>query len=288
MDFNHIKNRLIDVSMYFRRNTSIWIYLFIGMILLSYSSLYVYKTYFSSDVSSITNEEKYKEITMNNNVFEMVDNEYNPDSEFYVAKFIIKERNSDSPILAGDTLEVEGVARLNNNELFEMDVNVKQITPTYFVAEIPQLPEDNIELRLDFNLETLSVDEYDVVTDESLYTYISEEEENENLTTVSDEAYEKESLTFEMENVDSQIEKYKDDIEHLNEQIVSMEEQIESNQEEMDTLTESEQMEMDNTIASQYTQIEGYGNEISELESLIEEREDKRRILKNYHEEIQL
>lgn len=287
MDFNHIKNKLIDVSMYFRRNTSIWIYLFIGIILLSYSSLYVYKTYFSSEVSNIPNEEKYKEITMNNNVFELVENEYNPDSEFYVAKFIIKERNSDAPVLAGDTLEVDGVARLNNNELFEMDVNVKQITPTYFVAEIPHLPEDNIELRLDFNLQTLSADEDKVITDESLYTYISEKDENENLTTVSDEIYEKESLTFEMENVDSQIEQYKDDIENLNEQITSMEEQIEGNQEEMDTLTESEQVEMNNTISSQYTQIEGYENEISELESLIDERKDKRRILKNNHEEIQ-
>src|SRR5699024_9954891 len=240
MDFNLLKNRLIDVSMYFRWNTSISIYLFIDIILLSYSSLYVYKTYFSSDVSSITNEEKYKEITMNNNVFELVENEYNPDSEFYVAKFIIKERNSDSPVLAGDTLEVDGVARLNNNELFEMDVNVKQITPTYFVAEIPHLPEDNIELRLDINLQTLSDDEDKVITDKSLYTYISEKDENENLTTVSDEIYEKESLTFEMENVDSQIEQYKDDIENLNEQITTMEEQIEGNQEEMDKLTESE------------------------------------------------
>src|SRR5699024_9490456 len=177
--------------------------------------------------------------------------------------------------------------RLNNNELFEMDVNVKQITPTYFVAEIPHLPEDNIELRLDFNLQTLSADEDKVITDESLYTYISEKDENENLTTVSDEIYEKESLTFEMENVDSQIEQYKDDIENLNEQITSMEEQIEGNQEEMDTLTESEQVEMNNTISSQYTQIEGYENEISELESLIDERKDKRRILKNNHEEIQ-
>src|SRR5699024_11921235 len=111
MDFNLLKNKLIDISMYFKRNTSIWIYLFIGIILLSYSSLYVYKTYFSSEVSNIPNEEKYKEITMNNNVFEMVENEYNPYSEFYVAKYIIKETNSNSPTLAGAKFKVTRTAK---------------------------------------------------------------------------------------------------------------------------------------------------------------------------------
>src|SRR5699024_6657713 len=168
MDRKHIKNKLTDVGMYICRNTSILFYIFIALVVVAYGSLYTYKTYFQTEASTIPEEEKYKEFTLNNNTIQMVENEYNSESEFYVAKFVIKERNSDTPVIANESLEVSGIARLNDNDLQELNIEAKQITPTFFVVEADNLPNDHVELRLDFNLNNISLSNESSTEDASL------------------------------------------------------------------------------------------------------------------------
>lgn len=281
MDFTHIKNKLLDVGMYIKRNTSIVFYIFIGVIILAYASLYTYKTYFTTEASTITQEQKYKDVMIDNNIFQMVENEYNSESGFYVAKFIIKERNSNAPIIANDTLNVSGVARLDDNVLHDLNIETKQITPTYFVIEISDLPKEHVELRLDFSLSSLSLEKENNEETQSLYSFVETEEVNNQLSSVPEEVYKEESYKFEIDNVNEKIESLQEQIEYYNTQITILEEQIEVNKDEMKLLTESEKAEMNSTQAGHQSEIESYKKEIKELEETIADREDKKEIIES-------
>lgn len=281
MNFTHIKNKLLDIGMYIKRNTSIVFYIFIGVIILAYASLYTYKTYFTTEASTITEEQKYKEVMIDNNIFQMVENEYNSETGFYVAKFIIKERNSNAPMIANDTLNVSGVARLNDNVLHDLDIESKQITPTYFVLEISELPEDHVELRLDFSLSSLSLEKENNEETVSLYSFIESEEINNQLSSVPEEVYKEESYKFEIDNINERIKSLNEQIEYYNTQIAILDEQIEVNKTEMNLLTESEKTEMNSTQSGHLSEIESYKKEIEELEESIREREDKREIIES-------
>lgn len=280
-NFNHVKNRLIDVGMYIRRNTSIIFYIFIAVIIVAYASLYMYKTYFTTEASTITEEQKYKDIMLNNNIFQLVENEYNPETGFYVAKFILKERNNNAPVIANDTLEVSGISRLDNNVLEELNIESKQITPTYFILEISNLPKDQVELRLDFNLSNLALDKEKDADSESLYTFISEEEMNTNLSALTDEAYKEESYQFEIDNVNAQIDDMNERIQFFDNQISVLEEQIESSESELKLMTDSEKDEMESSIEGQKSEIEDYEKEIEKFKESIAEREEKLSILES-------
>lgn len=281
MDFTHIKNKLLDVGMYIKRNTSIVFYIFIGVIILAYASLYTYKTYFTTEASTITQEQKYKDVMIDNNIFQMVENEYNSESGFYVAKFIIKERNSNAPMIANDTLNVSGVARLDDNVLHDLNIETKQITPTYFVIEISDLPKEHVELRLDFSLSSLSLEKENNEETQSLYSFVETEEVNNQLSSVPEEVYKEESYKFEIDNVNEKIESLQEQIEYYNTQITILEEQIEVNKDEMKLLTESEKAEMNSTQAGHQSEIESYKKEIKELEETIADREDKKEIIES-------
>lgn len=281
MDFTHIKNKLLDVGMYIKRNTSIVFYIFIGVIILAYASLYTYKTYFTTEASTITQEQKYKDVMIDNNIFQMVENEYNSESGFYVAKFIIKERNSNAPMIANDTLNVSGVARLDDNVLHDLNIETKQITPTYFVLEISDLPKEHVELRLDFSLSSLSLEKENNEETQSLYSFVETEEVNNQLSSVPEEVYKEESYKFEIDNVNEQIKSLKEQIEYYNTQITILEEQVEVNKGEMKLLTESEKVEMNSTQAGHQSEIESYKKEIKELEETIADREDKKEIIES-------
>lgn len=280
-NFNHVKNRLIDVGMYIRRNTSIIFYIFIAVIIVAYASLYMYKTYFTTEASTITEEQKYKDIMLNNNIFQLVENEYNPETGFFVAKFILKERNNNAPVIANDTLEVSGISRLDNNVLEELNIESKQITPTYFILEISNLPKDQVELRLDFNLSSLALDKEKDADSESLYTFISEEEMNTNLSSLTDEAYKDESYQFEIDNVNAQIDDMNERIQYFDNQISVLEEQIESSESELKLMTDSEKDEMESSIEEQKSEIEAYEKEIEKFKESIAEREEKLSILES-------
>lgn len=280
-NFNHVKNRLIDVGMYIRRNTSIIFYIFIAVIIVAYASLYMYKTYFTTEASTITEEQKYKDIMLNNNIFQLVENEYNPETGFFVAKFILKERNNNAPVIANDTLEVSGISRLDNNVLEELNIESKQITPTYFILEISNLPKDQVELRLDFNLSNLALDKEKDADSESLYTFISEEEMNTNLSALTDEAYKEESYQFEIDNVNAQIDDMNERIQFFDNQISVLEEQIESSESELKLMTDSEKDEMESSIEGQKSEIEDYEKEIEKFKESIAEREEKLSILES-------
>lgn len=280
-NFEHIKNKLLDVGMYIRRNTSIIFYVFIIVIVVSYASLYAYKTYFTTEASTVTEQQKYKDVMLNNNIFQLVENEYNPNTGFYVAKFILKDRNNSAPVIANDTLDVSGISRLDNNVLEELNVEPKQITPTYFIIEINDLPKEQVELRLDFTLSSLALDKENDADSESLYTFISEEEINEDLTSLSNDAYEKESYLFEIENVKSQIKEMNDRINYFEEQIIVLQEQIENTESELNLMTDVEKVEMQSSIDGQKSEVEAYRKEIEKVEESIAERENKLLILQS-------
>lgn len=281
MNFTHIKNKLLDFGMYFKRNTSIVFYIFIGVIIIAYASLYTYKTYFTTEASTITEEQKYKEVMIDNNIFQMVENEYNSETGFYVAKFIIKERNSNAPMIANDTLNISGVTRLDDNVLQELDIETKQITPTYFVVEIKELPKEHVELRLDFSLSSLSLEKERNEEVQSLYSYVESEEIDNQLSSVPNESYKEESYKFEIDNINEKIDTLKEQIEYYNNQITILEDQVEVNKSEMDLLTESEKTEMQSTQSGHLSEIESYKKEIEEIEEMINEREDKRSIIES-------
>ncbi|WP_020006624.1 hypothetical protein [Salinicoccus albus] len=281
MDRKHIKNKLTDVGMYIRRNTSILFYIFIALVVIAYGSLYTYKTYFQTEASTIPKEEKYKEFTLNNNKIQMVENEYNSESEFYVAKFMIKERNSDTPVIANESLEVSGIAQLNDNDLQELNIEAKQITPTFFVIEVDNLPKDHVELRLDFNLNNISLSNESSTEDASLYSFITEEEKSSELSSLSNEEYKAQSFEYEIDMVKDQIESLEEEIEYYNEKIATLKEQIEKNESEMDLMTDNEKRDMESTISSHKSEIETYEEEIESVKESIAEREEKLSILKS-------
>ena len=278
-DFSYIKNKMIDIFSYLRRNTSIIFYIFIGVIIIAYASLYVYKTNFSSEVTTVTGEQKYKEVMVNNNTFKMVENLYNPNTEFYVGKFIISNRNRNAPLIANETLKVEGIAKLKNNRLQELSVNPKQITPSFFIVEIENLPADHLEIRLDFKLQSIEVGEESNQDEESLYTFISDNEMNKNVTSLPIETYEQESIAFEIENVNNQIEDMSKRIDYYKAQIKILEEQIEDNKEELNLMTTVEKKETESTIEGHKAEINSYKKEIEKVESQIAERKEKMDIL---------
>lgn len=278
-DFSYIKNKMIDFLSYIRRNTSIIFYIFLGVIIIAYASLYVYKTNFSSEVTTVTEEQKYKEVMVNNNTFKMVENLYNPNTEFYVGKFIISNRNSNAPLIANETLKVEGIAKLKNNKLQELNINPKQITPSFFVVEIENLPAAHLELRLDFKLKSIEVGKESNQDVESLYTFISDNEMNKNLTSLPIETYKQESIAFEIENVNNQIEDMSDRIDYYETQIEILKEQIEDNEEELNLMTNVEKKEMESTIEGHKAEINSYKKEIEKVEDQIAEREEKKDIL---------
>lgn len=281
MNRTHIKNKMTDAAMYLKRNTSIIFYIFIAVVVLSYGSLYTYKNYIQTEASTISEEEKFKEFYLNNNTIELVENQYNDESEFYVGKFVIKDREAATPVIANDTLEVSGIARMDDNDLQELNINAKQITPTFIVIEIDNLPDHHVELRLDFNLDGFS-EENDSATDEtSLYTFVTDEETSESIEPLSNEAYEQQSFAFEIETVNGQIASLENDIEYYNERIETLEDQITDSESELDMMTDEEKTEMESSIASHYSEIESFEEDIEDIENDIEEREEKRSILES-------
>lgn len=281
MNRTHFKNKMTDFRMYLKRNTSLIFYIFIAFVVLSYASLYTYKTYIQSETSSIPEEEKYKEIALNNNRIQLVENEYNEESEFYVAKFVVKERDSSAPLIANDTLDVSGIARLNNNDLQELNVESKQISPTFFVVEVDNLPKNQVELRLDFNLDAYNSQKESTTDDASLYTFISEDEMNPNIHSLSDEEYRQESFSYEIDTVSDQIESYEEEIDHYNDRIDTLKDQISEREQEKDLMTETEKTELEISISSQESEIATLQEEINEIEKSIKEREEKLEILKD-------
>lgn len=281
MDKEHIKNKITDFAMYFKRNTSIIFYIFIAVVVLSYASLYTYKTYIQTEASSIPEEEKFKDFTLNSNTIQLVENEYNDKTEFYVAKFVIKNRDGTTPVIANDTLEINGIARMNNNDLLELDIEAKQITPTFFVVEVNNLPDNHIELRLDFQLDAFSSENDSSTDDTSLYTFVTEEETSERLQSLSDEEYEQQSYAFEIETVNEQIASLENDIQYYNKRIKTLEDQISDSEDEMDMMTDEEQMELEASISSYYSEIGSLKEEIIDVEDSIGEREEKRSILES-------
>lgn len=280
MDKEHIKNKLTDVGMYIRSNTSIIFYIFIAVVVLSYASLYTYKTYIQTEASTIPQEEKFKEFSLNNNIIQMVENEYNKESGFYVAKFVIKNRNADTPVIANDTLNVSGIARLKDNELHELNIEAKQITPTFFVVEAKNLPNNHVELRLDFELNSFSLENDNVTDETSLYSFVTEKETKSNLKSLSNKGYEEQAYRHEIDMVNEQIASLEEEIDYYNERINTLEEQIEDSKTELDMMTKKEKQEMEATIATQYSEIESYEEEINDVNKSIAEREEKRSLIK--------
>lgn len=267
--------------MYIRSNTSIIFYIFIAVVVLSYASLYTYKTYIQTEASTIPQEEKFKEFSLNNNTIQMVENEYNKESEFYVAKFVIKNRNADTPVIANDTLNVSGIARLKDNELHELDIKAKQITPTFFVVEAKNLPHEHVELRLDFELNSFSLENDNVTDETSLYSFVTEKETKPNLKSLSNEEYEEQAYAYEIDMVNEQIASLEEEIDYYNERINTLEEQINDSKSELDMMTKKEKQELESTISTQYSEIESYEEKINDVNKSIAEREEKRSLIED-------
>lgn len=280
MDKERIKNKSIDLFRQLKRKPSISIYVFITIVVLCYASIYTYQTYFTGEESSISETDRNKEIILSNNTFQMVENEYNPESEFYIGKFVIKDLNQQNPISPEDNLNVEVI--MEGDTSHELNVAVEQITPTFFIVTINNLPNDYLALRYDFTFEDSNTDDENSETfEDNLYTNVTEDEEDAQLSYEDELHYQHESYQFEIETVNEDIAQMESQIEEYNEEIEMINEQITENEASMQTLTSEEQTEMNGTIESNKSTIQTYEEQIAETESDINERQEKLQILED-------